>query len=79
MRSRVYRYLTSCVECTGLTSKNYARQHNGKCKGCFTGIRPVSRGRSYDDIAREGGYEDTMGVSPDALESYRNGGSYGDY
>jgi len=33
-----------------------------------------TRGRSCDDISREGGYEDTMGVSPEALESWRNGG-----
>jgi hypothetical protein len=66
-------YQTTCP-CGRTTTKSYARQHDGKCKTCFTGVAPVKRGRSYDDVAREGGYEDTMGVSPDCLESYRNGG-----
>lgn len=71
-------YLTRC-SCGRTTSKAYARANGGKCKACVTGAEPVRRGRSYDDIAREGGYEDTMGVSPDALEAYRSGGSGGGY
>lgn len=79
--NRYAKYQTSCSKCHGTTTRAYARGHSGKCKSCFTGVmtcKPASKGRSYDDIAREGGYEDTMGVSPDALESYRNGGYYGD-
>jgi len=40
-----------------------------------TGVVPVSRGRSHDDICREGGYEDTMGCSPDVMEN-RYGSDY---
>jgi hypothetical protein len=61
-----------------MTTKAHARAHGGKCKACVTGVEPAarrsSRGRSHDDIAREGGYEDTMGVSPEALEAYYGGG-----
>jgi hypothetical protein len=76
---RFDKYLTTCAQCGGKTNKSYARKHEGKCKTCVTGVAPAPRRRSYDDIAREGGYEDTMGVSPEALESWRNGGYYGDY
>lgn len=69
-------YQTTC-KCGGTTTKAYARKHGGKCKSCVTGVAQPKKGRSLDDIAREGGYEDTMGVSPDALEAYRNGGYYG--
>ena len=67
-------YQTYCPACHGHTSKVYARGHGGLCKTCFTNGREDAHDlsrlehRSYDDIAREGGYEDTMGVSPEALE-----------
>lgn len=79
MASRFAKFQATC-ECGRTTTKAYARSHGGKCKACVTGVEPVSKGRSYDNIAWDGGYEDTMGVSPDALESYRNGGydGYGD-
>lgn len=77
--SKFSKFQTTCP-CGRTTTKAYARSNGGKCKACVTGVEPASKARrSYDDVAREGGYEDTMGVSPDALESYRNGGSYGDY
>jgi hypothetical protein len=65
--------------CGHWSSRKHIADH-GCCKACLTGEpTPVRRtGRSLDDIAREGGYEDTMGVSPEALESY-HGGDYGDY
>ncbi len=74
-------YLTKC-SCGRTTSAAYARKNGGKCKACVTGIKPAPkpyRSSSYDSIARDGGYEDTMGVSLDAYEGYRNGGSHGDY
>jgi len=77
--SRFSQFQTKC-HCGNTTTRAYARKNGGKCKECVTGRAQPRRARSYDDIAREGGYEDTMGVSPDCLESYRNGGSYsGDY
>lgn len=33
-------YLTSCTSCSGTTTKQYARKHDGQCKGC---AEPVSR------------------------------------
>lgn len=32
-----YRQFTTRCACGALTSKAYARQHNGKCKSCATG------------------------------------------
>jgi hypothetical protein len=74
--SRYSKFQTSCP-CGRTTTKAHARANGGKCKTCVTGVaQPTARSypRSYDDIAREGGYEDTMGISPEALESYRSGG-----
>jgi hypothetical protein len=78
--SKFGKFQATCVACGATTTKSYARANGGKCKFCVTGIAPVAkapRGRSYDDIAREGGYEDTMGCSPDVLENRY--GSSGDY
>ncbi len=75
MAGRFSQYQTTCT-CGRTTTKAYARKHGGKCKECVTGEPQPTKRRSHDDILREGGYEDTMGVSPDALEAYRNGGSY---
>jgi hypothetical protein len=36
--SRFSQYLTNCVACGSNTSKKYAREHAGKCKGCETGV-----------------------------------------
>ena len=34
-----YRQFTiGCVSCTSLTSRSYARSHNGQCKACATGV-----------------------------------------
>jgi hypothetical protein len=55
-----------------------AHDDPGYLKGGNYQDNPCPRRRSHDDIAREGGYEDTMGVSPDALEAWRNGGDYND-
>ena len=71
------KWQTRCVQCKCLTNKVYARRNLGRCKPCVTG-EPRQYKRTHDDVLREGGYEDTMGVSPDALEAYRNGGYYGD-
>lgn len=35
-------FCAPCVCCGSLTSKAYARTHEGKCKACATGIAPVS-------------------------------------
>ena len=72
-------YLTKCGSCGRTTSRAYARTHGGRCKSCETGTAPAPRrrGTSRDAIAREGGYEDTMGVSYEVLESRYD--SYGDY
>lgn len=32
------RFLTSCDSCGALTSKKYAREHDGRCKLCATGV-----------------------------------------
>lgn len=34
----MYNKFTTRCNCGGLTSKAYARQHDGKCKSCFTGV-----------------------------------------
>lgn len=74
---KLNKWCVRCAECGGSTSRAYARRNDGRCKPCVTGIeRSRPSPRSLDDIAREGGYEDTMGVSPEAFEAYRNGGSY---
>jgi hypothetical protein len=71
--SRFQKFQVECI-CGRVTTKTYARSHGGKCKTCVTGIPPAPRSRSYDSVAREGGYEDTMGVSLDAYEAHCNGG-----
>lgn len=30
-------YQTNCATCNGITTKKYARENNGLCKGCVTG------------------------------------------
>jgi hypothetical protein len=37
------RYLTNCCVCGERTSKNYARNNNGKCKACVTGVSQLHR------------------------------------
>ena len=32
-----HQYSIACVSCGSLTSKSYARSHEGKCKACSTG------------------------------------------
>lgn len=67
------KFTCRCNNCNRTTSTKYARQHGGKCKSCVTGIEQPRKPRSkwsFDDVAREGGYEDTMGVSPSALEQW---------
>lgn len=32
------KFLTSCTQCRGTTSRAYARSHNGLCKPCVTGV-----------------------------------------
>lgn len=76
MVSKYSKFQATCV-CGRTTTKTYARAHGGKCKFCVTGVAPAPRARSFDDIAREGGYEDTMGCSPDVMENRYGGG--GDY
>jgi predicted RNA-binding Zn-ribbon protein involved in translation (DUF1610 family) len=41
--SRFSQYLTSCVACGASTSKKFAREHDGKCKTCVTGVEQPSR------------------------------------
>ncbi len=36
-------YSVKCVDCGRLTSKTYARTHNGACKACSTGEVSVVR------------------------------------
>lgn len=31
-------YTIDCVSCSSLTSRKYAREHEGRCKQCVTGI-----------------------------------------
>lgn len=35
--SNFARFLTSCTQCGGKTSRTYARANGGKCKECVTG------------------------------------------
>lgn len=35
--SNFARFLTSCAQCGGKTSRAYARANSGKCKECVTG------------------------------------------
>jgi hypothetical protein len=37
-------FCTSCLACGGTTSKAYARQHEGKCKSCVSGVAAAPRG-----------------------------------
>ena len=37
-------YLIHCIDCNSLTSKKYAREHQGRCKSCVTGQAQPSRG-----------------------------------
>ncbi len=41
--SNFQRFCTHCIACDGVTSKAYARTHEGKCKACFTGVLPPER------------------------------------
>lgn len=42
--TRFQQFCTSCSDCGGSTSKSYARQHDGKCKTCVTGVEQPTRG-----------------------------------
>ena len=50
-------YLCKCRTCGQNTSKKYAREHNGQCKVCVTGVpRPEKPGpskRKYPDPERD--------------------------
>ena len=37
-RNRYAIYQTSCIDCQRTTTKQYAREHEGKCKSCITGV-----------------------------------------
>lgn len=37
------RFTVACVVCHALTSKTYARAHEGKCKSCATGVAPTPK------------------------------------
>lgn len=54
-------YLTRCNSCGANTSKKYAREHEGCCKGCVAGI-PTRQERildaGYTAYAREEGHYD---------------------
>jgi len=62
------KYLRICVKCGGTTSSKYAREHDGLCKECVTGIHkePSNWERrnatiidcGYDAYAREEGHYD---------------------
>jgi hypothetical protein len=61
-------YVTRCKQCPGLTSRKYARKHNGLCKACVTGESkqdntPTREQRilehGYQAYAREEGHYDT--------------------
>lgn len=41
---RYSQYLVPCAACGGNTSRKYAREHDGKCKTCVTGVEPPCRG-----------------------------------
>jgi len=42
------RFTVACNKCGNLTSRTYARQHNGQCKSCVTGIsQPKASDRLY--------------------------------
>jgi reverse gyrase len=49
MYSNFKQYCTRCSNCGGNTSKHYARQHDGKCKLCATGIESPYRGPKCPD------------------------------
>jgi reverse gyrase len=36
--TRFQQFCTTCSNCGGSTSKAYARQHDGKCKACASGL-----------------------------------------
>lgn len=59
-------WTTSCGQCGDVTSRKYAREHDGKCKACVTGIPKAvkSSGESqdrYHDYIASGAY--AAGVS----------------
>ncbi len=36
-------FCVRCTQCSGTTSKTYARAHNGLCKACVTGEQPKAK------------------------------------
>lgn len=42
--TRFQQFCTSCNSCGGSTSKKFAREHDGKCKTCATGVERPHRG-----------------------------------
>ena len=38
--SRFSKFQQECSTCGALTTKKYAREHDGNCKTCFTGVAP---------------------------------------
>ena len=50
-------YLTTCVACGMPTSKQYARNHEHKCKACFTGEPKQSNTPSREQRILEHGYQ----------------------
>lgn len=63
-RSNFKQFTIGCVtpNCGNITSKAYARTHNGKCKSCFTGVpqekaeprrRTLKPGQYFEDDGGE--------------------------
>ena len=44
MPNRYAQYQENCKQCGSVTTKKYAREHDGKCKFCVTGKETPYRG-----------------------------------
>ncbi len=73
MASNYKTFTCNCAQCGGLTSKSYARLHNGQCKICVTGIVPRIPRTEAEDRTNPDMYShmggscrgDDLGLSPD--------------
>lgn len=44
MASQFSQFQTNCSGCGATTTRKYAREHEGKCKTCVTGVEQPTRG-----------------------------------
>lgn len=64
MADKLTQYLTRCQSCDANTSKKFAREHDGRCKACVTGVAKPTRNERILDAgwqayAREEGHYDS--------------------